>query len=365
MRISELETPALLIDLERMERNLCRVAQYAKEHALRLRPHTKTHKIKAIGKRQLDLGAAGLTVAKVGEAEVMVETGTPELLVHYPVIGTSKLRRLTEVARRTRVTVALDSVQAARQLADACRAARVTVGVLVEADVGMHRCGVAVGEELVNLAQAVDRLAPHIKLEGATCYPGHIRAYSEEHRRLLDELAADIARITDDFRAAGLPLNILSAGSTPLVFQSHQFPGVTEIRPGTYVFCDVNCVRSRMATLDDCAVTILTTVISAARPGYLMIDGGSKTFSSDRLAGSNEMTFGYVTEAPEAVIYAQNEEHGYVDVRKCDREFQIGDRLRVIPNHVCVAMNLQNQVYGVRGDEVEVTWKVDARGMIQ
>jgi D-serine deaminase-like pyridoxal phosphate-dependent protein len=365
MHVSELETPALLIDLDRMERNLCRVAHYAREHDLRLRPHTKTHKTPAIGKRQIELGAAGLTVAKVGEAEVMLESGTPDLLVHYPIIGISKLGRLMEVARRARVTVALDSLAAARQLADAARAARVSVGVLVEADVGMHRCGVAVGEELVNLAQGVERLAPHITLEGATCYPGHIRSAEEENRRLIDELAADLARIVEDFRQAGLPLEILSAGSTPLVFQSHQFAGVNEIRPGTYVFCDVNCVRSAMATYDDCAVTILTTVVSAARPGYVMIDGGSKTFSSDRLAGSNEASFGYVIEAPEAVIYAQNEEHGYVDTRKCSTELQVGDRLRVVPNHVCVAVNLHEQVYGVRNDQVEVVWKVEGRGKLQ
>jgi len=365
MHISELETPAYLIDLDRMERNLCRVAQYAKEHELRLRPHTKTHKIPAIGKRQLELGAAGLTVAKVGEAEVMLDSGVLDLLVHYPIIGLKKLARLMEVARRTRVTVALDSIQAARQLADAARGARVTIGVLVEADVGMNRCGVPVGQELVNLAQGVDRLTPHIALEGVTYYPGHIRAASEENRRLIDQLAADTAQIVEDFRKAGLPLKVFSAGSTPLVFQSHEFAGVNEIRPGTYVFCDINCVRSGMATLDDCAVTILTSVISAARTGYLMIDGGSKAFSSDRLAGSSEMSFGYVTEAPEAVIYGQSEEHGHVDVRKGGRDFQVGDRMRVIPNHVCVATNLHEQVYGVRNDKVEVIWKVEGRGKLQ
>ena len=365
MHISELETPALLIDLDRMERNLCRVAHYAKEHDLRLRPHTKTHKTPAIGRRQIELGAVGLTVAKVGEAEVMLQSGTPDLLVHYPIIGLSKLRRLMEVAAKTRVTVALDSLQAARQLADAARAARVSIGVLVEVDVGMHRCGVAPGEDLIALAQSVDRMAPHITLEGVTCYPGHIRSASEEFRRLIDQLAADTAQIADDFRSAGLPLTLFSAGSTPLVFQSHEFPGVNEIRPGTYVFADINCVRSGMATLDDCAVTILTTVVSTAGKGYIIMDGGSKTFSSDRLAGSSEMTFGYVTEAPEAVVYSQNEEHGYVDTRKCDQEFQVGDRLRIIPNHVCVAVNLHEQVYGIRNDKVELTWKVEGRGKLQ
>ncbi len=364
MQISELETPALLIDLNRMERNLCRAAHYAKEHDLRLRPHTKTHKIPAIGKKQMELGAVGLTVAKVGEAEVMLASGAPDLLVAYPIIGHSKLRRLMEVARKTRVTVALDSIQAARQLSDAARAARVSIGVLVEADVGMNRCGVAVGEELVGLARGVGRL-PHLTLEGVAFYPGHIRSAAGENRRLLDQLAADVTQIVEDFHRADLPLKILSAGSTPLLFQSHEFPGVTEIRPGTYVFNDVNCVRSGMATWDDCAVTILTTVVSTARKGYAIIDGGSKTFSSDRLAASSEVSFGYVTEAPEAVVYSQNEEHGYLDARKCGRELQVGDRLRIVPNHVCVAMNLHEQVYGIRGEEVEQVWRVEGRGKLQ
>jgi len=365
MHISELETPALLIDLDRMERNLCRVAQYAREHELRLRPHTKTHKIPAIGQKQVELGAAGLTVAKVGEAEVMLGSGTPDLLVAYPVIGLSKLRRLMEVAGHTRVTVALDSLQAARQLSDAARAARVSIAVLVEADVGMRRVGVAVGEELISLAQGVARMTPHLRLEGVACYPGHIKSAAEENRRLMDQLAADIRQIVEDFRRHGLPLQILSAGSTPLVFQSHEFPGINEIRPGTYVFNDINCVRSGMASWEDCAVTILVTVVSAARKGYAIIDGGSKTFSSDRLAASSEVSFGRVTEAPEAVYYAQNEEHGYLDARECGRALDVGDRLRVVPNHVCVAMNLHEQVYGIRGEQVEQVWKVEGRGKLQ
>ncbi|HZS52524.1 MAG TPA: alanine racemase [Bryobacterales bacterium] len=364
MHISELETPALLIDLDRMEANLCRVAQYAKQHSLRLRPHTKTHKTPAIGRKQIELGAAGLTVAKVGEAEVMLSSGTPDLLVAYPVIGESKLRRLMQVARQTKLTVALDSVEAARELSDAAKSAGVNVAVLVEADVGMHRVGVAVGEDLVALAREVTRLS-NLTLEGVACYPGHIRSAKEENKPLLERLARDIERIVQDFRRAGLPLKIVSAGSTPLVFQSHQFPGINEIRPGTYVFNDINCVRSGMATLEDCAVTILTTVVSNARPGYVIVDGGSKTFSSDHLAGSNEASFGYVIEAPQALFYNMNEEHGFLDVRECGRPFRIGERLRVIPNHVCVAMNLHEQVYGIRGDQVEQVFRVEGRGKLQ
>jgi D-serine deaminase-like pyridoxal phosphate-dependent protein len=364
MHISELETPALLIDLERMEANLCRVARYAKEHDLRLRPHTKTHKIPAIGRKQIELGAVGLTVAKVGEAEVMLASGTPDLLVAYPVIGRSKLARLMAVARQTRVTVALDSVAAARQLSEAARAERVSLSVLVEADVGLGRCGVAVGEELVALARAVDRL-PHLSLEGVAFYPGHIRSAGEENQRQIDQLVAACAQIAEDFRSAGLPLNVFSAGSTPLLYHSHRFPDINEIRPGTYVFHDVNCVRSGMAGWQDCAVTILTTVVSTARRGFAIIDGGSKTFFAERPAGSSEASYGYLPEAPDAVFYNLNEEHGYLDVRQCGRAFEVGDRLRVVPNHVCVAMNLHEQVYGIRGEQVEQVWRVEGRGKLQ
>ncbi|MGH9658982.1 MAG: alanine racemase, partial [Bryobacteraceae bacterium] len=153
MRVAELETPALLIDLDIFERNLSRVAEYARSHDLRLRPHTKTHKVPAVGRRQIDAGAAGLTVAKVGEAEVMVASGTPDLLVAYPVIGRSKLERLCAVARQTRITVALDSLIAARQLSEAARGGQVEFGVLAEVDVGLGRVGVQPGEELLSLVQ--------------------------------------------------------------------------------------------------------------------------------------------------------------------------------------------------------------------
>jgi D-serine deaminase-like pyridoxal phosphate-dependent protein len=140
---------------------------------------------------------------------------------------------------------------------------------------------------------------------------------------------------------------------------------VNEIRPGTYVYNDVNTVRSGGCTWDDCAVSILTTVVSTARKGHMIVDGGSKTFSSDRLVGSAESSFGRVVEAPECVFHNMNEEHGYVDIRRAGREFSVGDRVRIIPNHVCVAVNLHEQVYGVRNGNVELTWKVEGRGKLQ
>lgn len=365
MRISELETPALLIDLDVMERNLKRVADYAKAHDLRLRPHTKTHKIPALGRMQLEYGAAGLTVAKVSEAEVMIQSGTPDLLVAYPVIGRKKLDRLMEVARKTRVTVSLDSLLAARQLSEAARAARIELSVLAEVDAGMGRVGVTPGDELLELGRQIVRL-PHLTLEGIAFYPGHIKSADDEGEQELEKLSAVVHQMTVDWKRAGLPLNIVSGGSTPLLYQSHRVAGLNEIRPGTYIFNDKNTwLGSNACALQDCAASIMVTVVSTARPRQMIVDGGSKTFSSDRLAGTSEVSFGYVTEAPEAVFFKMNEEHGYVDLKRVDKEFSIGDRVRIIPNHICVAMNLHEQVYGIRGEEVVETWRVEGRGKLQ
>ncbi len=362
MRTADLETPALLIDLDIMERNLCRVATYAREHGLRLRPHTKTHKIPSLGKRQIGLGAAGLTVAKVGEAEVMLRSGTPDLLVAYPVIGERKLERLMAVARQTRVTVALDSMIAARQLSDSARAAALEIGVLAEVDVGLGRVGVEPGE-LVSFAQQLQRL-PALRFEGIAFYPGHIKLLDEDGLAAVEQLSGVVAAMLEDLRAAGIEARIVSGGSTPALFHSHRVAGLNEIRPGTYIFNDKNTVTSGLCGYEDCAVSILTTVVSTAKKGQIIVDGGSKTFSSDRLSASPEVSFGRIVEAPEAVFAKMNEEHGYVELRGAGG-FAVGDRVHIIPNHVCTAMNLHETVYGIRGDKVEQVWAVEGRGKLQ
>jgi D-serine deaminase-like pyridoxal phosphate-dependent protein len=364
MHVSEIDTPALIVDLDILERNLCRVAEYTREHGLRLRPHTKTHKSTRMAQRQLQSGAAGLTVAKVSEAEVMLGAEPPDLLVAFPVIGQSKLARLVEVARRTRVTVALDSAFAARQLSDAARAAQVEIGVLAEVDVGLGRVGVAPGEPLLRLAQTIINL-PHLAFEGITFYPGHIKDLEETGRAALAQLRELLHEILGQFRRAGLEVRIVSGGSTPTLFRSHEIEGLTEIRPGTYIYNDLNTVRSGGCTLDECAASILATVVSTAKAGQIIVDGGSKTFSSDRPVNSAEVTFGYLVEAPAARFHKMNEEHGFIDIAHTGADFSIGDRVRIIPNHICVAVNLHEQMYGVRGDTVEEVWKVEGRGKLQ
>jgi len=294
----------------------------------------------------------------------MASAGPASLLVAFPIIGQAKLARLTQVARETPILVALDSSFAARQLSDAARAAQVEIGVLAEVDVGLGRVGVSPGAPLIQLAQVIEKL-PHLRFAGITFYPGHIKSLDESGRHALAQLSALVTEILCDFRAVGIEPGIVSGGSTPTLFHSHEIEGLTEIRPGTYVFNDLNTIRSGACELEDCAATILATVVSTARPGQMIIDGGSKTFSSDRLANSSEVTFGRLAEAPGARFHKMNEEHGFIDVTQAETAFDVGDRVHIIPNHICVAVNLHEKVYGIRGDTVEEIWPVDARGKLQ
>ena len=358
-QIQDLDTPALLIDLDIMERNLRRVADYAARHNLRLRPHTKTHKSILIARKQLGLGATGLTVAKTGEAEVMLGAEPRDLLVAFPVIGEPKLRRLSSLAAITRITVAIDSLYGAQQLSAAAVAAGVRFGILVETDVGLGRVGVAPSDAL-DLSREIQKL-PGLEWRGITFYPGHIK---DQNEAKVAELSQVIGSLLESFEAAGLKPEIVSGGSTPLLFHSHKVQGLNEIRPGTYVFNDLNTVAGGGCALEDCAASVLATVISHAEPGRMIVDGGSKTFSSDRLS-SGGPGHGRVMEAPGAVFHKMNEEHGFIDLEKAERTFQIGEKIRIIPNHVCVVVNLHEYVYGVRNGVVEEVWNVEARGKLQ
>lgn len=362
MYVSEIDTPAVLIDLDIMERNLERAVSYCRAYDLRLRPHTKTHKIPALGKLQLTKGAVGLTVAKVGEAEVMLETGTPDLLVAYPIVGQRKLERLVEVAKRTKVTVALDSAVTARHLSDAARAGGVNFGILAEMDVGFHRVGVP-PSEVVPLVRSITRL-PRLTFEGIAFYPGFLKEMDEEAIRSLQELDEVLKETIRLLRVEGFECPIISGGSTPTLYHSHLLHSMNEIRPGTYIFNDRNTVACGACQWEDCAASVLVTVVSTAVKGQVIIDGGSKTFSSDRLV-TGDAGFGRVLDAPDAVFTKMNEEHGFIDVRRVEREFAVGDRIRVIPNHICVVMNLHDRVYGICGERVEEIWAVEGRGKLQ
>ena len=365
MTIWDLDTPALVVDLDRMEANLDRAATYAKQHNLRLRPHTKTHKSPHVARLQLERGAHGLTVAKVGEAEVMAADAIPDLLVAYPVWGESKWRRLVEVAKKVPVTVGLDNAAAADGIHEHAARAGLTVGILVEVDLGMRRCGQPPGERLLALARTITGL-PSLRLEGLMFYPGHVNPAAERAERDFARLAQDLARVLDDFRRDGLPTEVVSGGSTPTLYQSHRLPGVTEIRPGTYVFNDRTQVAMGSCGWDDCAATVLATVVSTPNADTAVLDGGSKTFTSDSMRPVGDDGFGLVLGMPGARFARMSEEHGVLDLSKCDgRRPRIGERVRIVPNHVCVTVNMHERAVGVRNESVETSWPVAARGKLQ
>ena len=248
-----------------------------------------------------------------------------------------------QVAKKTRVTVALDSIVVARQLSEAAREAQVEVGVLAEVDAGLNRVGVSPGPELIELARGM-RGCRISGSKASISTPATFRDTGERGMEQIRKLSELVQCILDDFRRDGIDVRIVSGGSTPSLFHSHEVRGVNEIRPGTYVYNDVNTVASGACTFDDCAASILVTVVSTARPGQIIVDGGSKTFSSDTAAPPS--VHGRVVEAPECAFHRLNEEHGYVDITRADREFAVGDRLHIIPSHVCVAVNLHE--YGLR-----------------
>lgn len=364
MHIHELETPAVVVDLDVLERNLRQMAGYTEQHGLGLRPHTKTHKIPAIAQRQVELGSRGLTVAKVGEAEVMAEAGLDDLLVAYPVLGDSKLDRLARIARERRVMVAVDSPVTAEALSQAAQRAGATIHLLVEFDSGMRRCGVADPAEALALAQAIDRL-PGVHLAGVTTYPGHIWAAPEEQASALNTVSETVEAVVTRLREGGFACEIVSAGSTPTAYQSHQVRGLTEIRPGTYVFNDRNTAGVGACSWDDCALRVIVTVISTAVPGRAMVDGGSKTFSGDRWMSGAKTGFGRIVEQPEVEFSGMSEEHGHLDLGQSGYHPRVGDRLSIIPNHVCACVNMHNEIYYHRGGEVQGSWLVAARGKVR
>jgi len=371
--LEQLETPAVVVDLDRLAHNLDRMAAYAAMHALRLRPHVKTHKAPRIAAQQLRLGAAGLTCATVREAEVMAEL-TDDLLVAFPVVGTTKLRRLTNLPGRVHLTVMLDSAHVAGQLASVAGEIGRAVDVLVELDVGMRRTGVAAADAAVALAREVGE-HPALRYAGVGFYPGHVRSSVAEQGPSLAQVARQVDATLEALAHAGLPAEVVSGGSTPAAWRMHEVTGLTEVRPGTYVYNDRVTAALGACEWDECALTVLATVVSTAVPGQVVIDAGSKALGREPIDGeragsalgaveSNAAAggWGVLLDHPEVVVTRMSEEHGILDVTRSDWRPEVGEQVRVVPNHVCYVVALTDVVYGVRRDVVETRWPVAARG---
>ncbi|MBW3623961.1 MAG: alanine racemase [Armatimonadetes bacterium] len=363
MQIADFETPVLLVDLDRLERNLSAAAEYARSHEIALTPHIKTHKSVEIARRQIAEGAAGLTCAKLGEAELMADAGFTDLLLAYPLVGEPKLKRLTALARRATVTVALDSIEVAAGIAEAAERDGVTVGILAEVDTGTRRCGLPPGPELVSLCRFLMG-RKGLEYRGLMTYQGHLQGTAEGRAPLLADEADRLSDLYALLEREGIPFPIVSAGSTPNQWEMHRLPGITHVRHGTYVFNDRNTLVMEACAPEECALAVAVTVVSTSIPGQIVIDGGSKTFSYDRLALGGE-GFGLCVENPSLVLSIMNEEHGYVDVSQSERRYRVGDRLHFIPNHVCTCVNLHDTFAVHRDGQVEGVWAVDARGRVQ
>ena len=385
--LEDLATPCLLIEKHRLERNLERMQAKAAANEVRLRPHAKTHKSVWIAERQRALGAQGITVAKVGEAEVFVEAGFEDVRLAYAVVGREKHERLRRLMDQAQISFCVDTVEGAEAASAFYAAAGRTAEVLMEIDTGHGRCGVPWEGDTVELAQRINEL-PGLRLVGILTHAGQsyrgpdegeppeeaLRRVSEAERDRMLEVAArlrDAGALDDPDRFE------ISVGSTPTMaaFENHERGGfsITEIRPGNYVFYDALQEALGAAALEDCALTVLTTVVSKRREASgkerLYLDAGKKVFTTDTGYGTDGYgTLLYNAAAmrrhPHARLTGLSEEHGWVEVPG-GATFGVGDRVRVVPNHACVAVGTQDEMWLVDGDEVVRALPVDARGRVR
>ena len=334
----DLDTPALYVDLDVLERNIARMQQQCHAWGVALRPHVKTHKIPEIAQMQLDAGAIGITVAKLGEAEALPGD---DVLVAYPLLK-AKVGRLRQLAKTRRVKVAVDSVDVARDLNEK------GIHTLVEIDVGVGRTGAQSPEQAVEIAKACS------DFQGVFYWPSWLdeagfRAACVKIDAVLEALAA-----------AGFEAKIVSGGSTPGASKTPLIPRTTEIRPGTYVFYDASSMAAKVCTEADCALRVLTTVVSTAVPGQCVIDAGSKTFSSDPTVGVG--TFGHFI-GHNWTMRKMNEEHGYVEID--GSRPRVGEHVWVVPSHCCATVNLHDDIWYGRRGRVDGSWKDAARGKVR
>lgn len=395
MHVDELPTPCLVIERRRLLRNLENMQEKADANGVRLRPHIKTHKSLIIGRRQLELGACGITVAKPGEAEVFVRGGFRDVRVAYPVIGTDKLARLLDMMDDSTISFCVDSLAGARAASSLFAEAGRTVHVLLKVDCGYGRVGAPwndqEGVELFRVLTELPGLEPigilthaghsyHGPMDGETPVRALRRVAAEERDRMLELarrlLEAGLIQAPANTAPDAHPFEI-SIGSTPSMAEFENVETddglrITEIRPGSYAFNDLTQVALRAARLTDCALTVLSTCVSrrndeAGRRAVL--DAGKKILTSDARHGGDG--YGLLLDDPVemtpldgARLVTLSEEHGWVRLGGSS-DLAVGDRVHVVPNHVCVAVNTQNQAYLVEGENVLQTLSVDARGRVR
>ncbi|GHO42617.1 alanine racemase [Ktedonospora formicarum] len=363
--VMEVDTPALLVDRQRLEANIRRYAELAIAAGVRLRPHIKTHKMQEVAEMQLRAGAVGITTAKLSEAEVFVEAGVKDIFIAYPVIGEEKARRAARLAQRCRLSVGVESEYGIRQLSMAAAEAGVELWVRVEIDSGLGRTGVS-----QERAEALCRLvldAPGLRLDGLFTFRGaSFPEAPSKNPEVLGRLEGELmVALAERLRGVGIPIQEVSVGSTPTTPAAARVPGVTEVRPGTYVFFDRMTTEVGTSKLDEIALSIIATVVSRPAEDVAIIDAGSKTFCGDIVPASAGLEgYGVTVDGEKGVVIRMNEEHGTVRLAPGFSP-AIGDRLILYPNHVCTTVNLSDEVLVTENDVVRETWNIVARGKRQ
>lgn len=356
--IEEIDTPALLVDLDVMEANIEKMAERFRAMPSELRPHAKTHKTPIIAQKQIEAGAIGVTCAKLGEAETMAEAGIRDILIANQVVGEPKVTRLMSLAKHSDVIVAVEDSLNVRHLAERAREKGVKLGVLVEVDVGNNRCGVMPGKPALDLAREVQG-HPSLTLRGLMGYEGFCQfiADVDEKKRKTTEAMDKLVGSRDALEDAGVGVEIVSAGGTGTHMISGRHPGVTEIEAGSYVFMDAR--YSQVPGLEDFgeAVSVLSTVISASHKGKVICDAGLKTLTFE---------FGMppVKDRDDARYVRANEEHGHIEVDP-GFDLAVGDKFELIPTHCCTNTNLYDHLHCVRDGALEAVWRIQARGRSQ
>ncbi len=358
----ELDTPQLLINWDVMQRNIATMQRYADDAGVKLRPHTKTHKTPLISHMQQKAGAKGITVAKLGEAEVMNAGGVDDILIAFPLQGAPKMERLLQLAERANVRVSLDSRKVAQDISDAAQSRGKKIGVYVEVDVGLGRVGAAHHEGARDLVREIVEL-PGLDFLGVMTHAGHTYKAKtlDEIKKLAREEGEWMVETANLIRADGIEVREVSVGSTPTARFSAQVQGVTEVRPGTYVFYDTTQVLKFACDWQDCAQTILATVV-VKHPDRLIFDCGSKTLSSDTAPNG---LYGTVKGFPHLEIWRLSEEHANVRINGEGLLPNIGDKVEIIPAHACVVMNLHDSFIATSMDEVIGEFEIQARGKIR
>ena len=351
-RLEDLETPVPVIDIDVVERNLVRWQARCDAKGFANRPHIKTHKLLPLAKAQLDLGASGITVQKLGEAEVMADGGITDMLLTFNVVGRHKAGRLAALARRTAIKLVADNAAVLEGIAHAAHEAGRDITVMVECDTGAARNGVQSPEAAAALAKAIDA-TPGLFFGGLMTLPkngarGQMAAFLDAARTLLAK--------------AGLDASAISSGGSPDMWKDEGLDHVSEYRAGTYIYNDRMQVAAGAVQPDDCALSVLSTVVSVPTGDRAMIDAGSKSLTSDLLGQEG---YGEVRALSGARVYNMSEEHGFLDIAKINDKPKVGDLVRITPNHVCPVTNLFDKVVIVKGSEVLGAVRVDARGTVQ